>query len=267
MLTLTQLKKYYSASEAAFLKNILVEYLQFELLDSIYKQKKSALLSFVGGTAIRIAYDGNRFSEDLDFDNFGLSFEDFQKMISDVIEDMKAKGFEMETRTIEKGAYHCYIKFPHILQAEGFSSARNEKILVRIDTVKKEKIFEPAMLTLNKFDIYRNILVNPIDILLSQKLITIIQRKREKGRDFYDASYLYGKTQPNFSYAAKTLSITQDEFAEKIIARCEKLDFAYLAKDVDPFLIYPEQSVRVLNFKEFIKKQLTGKIINHKAQL
>lgn len=256
MLTLPQLKKYYSATEAVFLKNILVEYLQFELLDSIYKEKRSAFLSFVGGTAIRIAYGGNRFSEDLDFDNFGLSFEDFQEIIDSVIGDMETKGFEMETRLIEKGAYHCYIKFPHILQTEGLSSARNEKILVRIDTVKKEKFFEPAMFTLNKLDIYRNILVNPIDIILSQKLITIIQRKREKGRDFYDASYLYGKTQPNFSYIERTLSVTKDEFVGKIIARCENLDFAYLAKDVEPFLIQPEQSVRVLNFKEFIKKQL-----------
>lgn len=256
MLTLSQIKKYYSIDEAVFLKSILVEYLQFELLDSIYKQKESANLSFIGGTAIRIAYEGNRFSEDLDFDNFGLSFEDFQKMMQKVIEDMKIKGFEMETRLIEKGAYHCYIKFPHILQAENLSSATSEKILVRIDTVKKEKIFEPIMLTLNKFDIYRNILVNPIDIILSQKLITIIQRKREKGRDFYDASWLYGKTQPDFSYAGKILSLTKNEIPEKIIERCENLDFAYLAKDVEPFLIYPEQSVRVLNFKEFIKSVL-----------
>jgi predicted nucleotidyltransferase component of viral defense system len=256
MLTFTQLKKYYSGMPEASAKSMLVEYLQYELLDSIYKQKKSAELSFIGGTAIRIVHDGNRFSEDLDFDNFGLSFSDFQKLMDEVILDMKLKGFEMETRLIEKGAYHCYIKFPHILQKSNLSSAKGEKILVRIDTVKKERFFEPMAHTLNKFDIYRNILINPIDVILSQKLMTILGRKREKGRDFYDVNYLYGKTQPNFSYIEKTLAVTKDEFVSKLLDRCEMLDFAVLAKDVEPFLIQPDQAARVFNFKEFIKKQL-----------
>jgi hypothetical protein len=256
MLTLNQIKNQYSGNGASFLKNILVEYLQFELLDSIYKQKESAFLSFMGGTAIRIAYGGNRFSEYLDFDNFGLSFDSFKKMMDSVTEDMKIKGFEMEIRFIEKMAFHCYIKFPHILQRENISFIKNEKILVRIDTVRKDKNFEPVVLTLNKFDIYRNILVNPISVILSQKLITIIQRKREKGRDFYDTSYLYGKTQPDFEYIEKTTGMNKFEFIEKIIDRCNRLDFSFLAKDVEPFLIYSEQSERVLNFKNFIQTKL-----------
>ena len=53
---------------------MLVEYLQYELLDSLFKDAAAAELSFIGGTAIRILHDSPRFSEDLDFDNFGLSF-------------------------------------------------------------------------------------------------------------------------------------------------------------------------------------------------
>ncbi len=258
MLTFPQLKKYYVDVKNAPSKSILVEYLQYEILDSIYKQKKSAQLSFIGGTAIRIVHGGNRFSEDLDFDNFGLSFEEFQELMNDVIEDMKLKGFIMEARLIEKGAYHCYIKFPHILQAANLSVAVDEKILVRIDTVEKEKIFQPQIYTLNKFDVYRDILVNPVNIVLSQKLMTILGRKREKGRDFYDTSYLYGKTQPDFSYVEKVLSVTKDEFIEKLLTRCEELDFTFLAKDVEPFLIEADQARRVIGFKEFIKKKLLG---------
>ncbi len=256
MLTFSQLKKYYSNTKNTSSKSILVEYLQYEILDSIYKQKKSTQLSFIGGTAIRIVYDGNRFSEDLDFDNFGLSFGEFQELMDMVIGDMKLKGFAMEARLVEKGAYHCYIKFPHILQEANLSSAVSEKILVRIDTVQKEKLFSPEVHTLNKFDIYRSILINPIDIVLAQKLMAITGRKREKGRDFYDVSYLYGKTQPDFSYIEKTLSMSKNEFIEKLLARCEELDFAYMAKDVEPFLIEPDQSSRVIEFKEFIKKQM-----------
>ena len=256
MLTFEQLKKEYSVNELAFPRNILVEYLQHELLDSIYKQKKSSHLVFIGGTAIRIVYNGNRFSEDLDFDNYGLSFSDFTKIIQEVIRDMELKGFVIESRFVEKGAYHCYIKFPKILLDNNLSSLESEKILVRIDTVKRKKIFSPEVFTLNKFNVYRNILVNPIDIILSQKLMTIIGRPRKKGRDFYDVSYLYGKTEPNFSYISKNYSLQKSELFKKIFNICRNLDFKTLSKDVEPFLIQQNQIKRIKDFNSFIKTKL-----------
>jgi len=82
MLTLSQVSQIYNSDIAEkYPKNILVEYLQCEILDSIFKEKESGQLSFMGGTAIRIVYNGNRFSEDLDFDNFGLSFSVFKKLL------------------------------------------------------------------------------------------------------------------------------------------------------------------------------------------
>jgi predicted nucleotidyltransferase component of viral defense system len=50
-------------------RGMLVEYLQHELLDSLYKNEAAGRLSFIGGTAIRILHDSPRFSEDLDFGN------------------------------------------------------------------------------------------------------------------------------------------------------------------------------------------------------
>lgn len=256
MLTFEQLRKYYSDNPVASPKSMLVEYIQHELLDSLFKQEESRYLSFIGGTALRIVYNGSRFSEDLDFDNFGLSFDEFQKLTDAIVADMRLKGFIVEFRTIEKSAYHCYVRFPHILQEARLESDSEEKILVRIDMMEKRKIFTPVTYTLNKFDIYRSILVNPLDILLSQKLITILGRKREKGRDFFDVSYLYGMTQPNFGYIEEVTGMNQQEFVKKLLARCEELDFSFLAKDVEPFLMYPEQSARVIDFKGFIANKL-----------
>lgn len=256
MLTFEQLKQYYGTMRAASPKSMLVEYVQCELLDSLFKQEASRHLSFIGGTAIRIVYGGARFSEDLDFDNFGLSFENFQKLAEAVVDDMKLKGFAVEFRTIEKGAYHCYVKFPHILRSANLAVMPEEKILVRIDTMQKDLIFHPDTYILNKFDLYRNINVNPVDIILSQKLIAILGRKREKGRDFFDVSYLYGLTQPNFAYLEAVLQINKDEFIKRMFERCDQLDFSALAKDVEPFLMKTEQSARVVDFKNFIKKQL-----------
>lgn len=256
MLTFEQLQSYYPSHTVVSLKSILVEYIQHELLDSLFKQEKSQHLSFIGGTALRIVYNGSRFSEDLDFDNFGLSFDEFQGLADAVVEDMRLKGFAVEFRTIEKSAYHCYVKFPRILQEAKIESDSEEKILVRIDMMEKEKIFAPVVHTLNKFDIYRNILVNPVDILLSQKLITILERKREKGRDFFDVSYLYGMTRPNFKYIETIMGMSKEEFVKKIFSRCAELDFSFLAKDVEPFLMNPEQKIRVTHFQTFIKQQL-----------
>lgn len=128
MLTLVQIREYFS--EQVVKRNprgIMVEYLQHELLDSLFKLKEAVLLSFIGGTAIRMLQQSPRFSEDLDFDNFGLTFVQFEKALQKTCRDMEIKGFLIEYRTVERGAYHCYIRFPKILYESGISADLREK--------------------------------------------------------------------------------------------------------------------------------------------
>lgn len=239
-------------------KGVLVEYLHYELLDSIFKQTGSEKLSFIGGTAIRIVYESQRFSEDLDFDNFGLALEDFKILLNKACAEMRLKGFELEHEFVcRKPHYHCYIKFPGLLHKLKISGHRGEKILVSIDAEAKEKVFAPEIKTLNKFGVYRNIPVNPSDILLSQKLLAILFRKRERGRDFYDASFLWGLTKPNYAYLKKLTSLMPAQFRQKLLVRCEKLNFKSLAKEVEVFLFDPSQKDRILHFKEFLKGKLS----------
>ena len=258
MLTFDQIKTIYKIQEPANQKSRLqlVEYVQYELLDSIFKQKESEKLSFMGGTAIRIAYLGNRFSEDLDFDSFKLSFNGFQKILSLVVADMKTKGFDIEFRFIEKGAFHCYIRFPKILFSNSLSFHGNEKILVKVDAMKRSSRLSSEVFLINRFELYRNILVNSPSVILAEKLIAIRDRKRAKGRDFYDASFLYGMTEPDFKFMEKTVNIPKEKFMRQVLARCEKLNFDSLAKDVEPLLIKPEQIDRVRNFLEFWKTKI-----------
>jgi predicted nucleotidyltransferase component of viral defense system len=253
MLIFEDLKKYYPESVwQNHPESVLKEYIQYELLESIFKTKDSVNLSFIGGTAIRIIYGSYRFSEDLDFDNFGLSFNDFKKILDLTVKDMSLKGFNVEFRFVEKDAFHCYVKFPSMLYDFGLSSHINEKILIRIDTVKKKKIIDPEPVFLNKFGIYKKILVNPANIILSQKLITALNRKTQKGRDFYDISYLYGFTEPDFDFIKDSLGKNKEIFVKDFLKQCEGLDFKNLAKDVEPFLIDSQSLERVINFKEFI---------------
>lgn len=99
--------------------------------------------------------------------------------------------------------------------------------------------------------IYRQILTAPLSILLSQKIITVLQRKREKSSDLFDVSILMGVTQPDFDYIARYLSLGKKEVLEQFTRRVEELDLKFLAGDVEPFLFSPEQKERVLTFREY----------------
>jgi predicted nucleotidyltransferase component of viral defense system len=252
MLEFNQIKEYFGTELAPNNdKAILVEYLQYEFLDSLFKDPAAKNLSFIGGTAIRIIHSSQRFSEDLDFDNFGLSFFSFEKLVKKALTEINLKGLKTETRLLNKdNNFHAYIKFPDLLHELGISGHKEAKIFLSVDLQKKAKIFEPEVMALNKFGVFRKILVNPANILLAQKLITILERKREKGRDFYDVSFLNGRTKPDYNYIQRLTGLNKLEFGQKIIAKCQNLNFKKIAKDVEPFLLDRDQIKRVLLFKE-----------------
>jgi predicted nucleotidyltransferase component of viral defense system len=252
MLTLEQISGYFPpALRQRNPRGMLVEYLQYELLDSLFKDPAASALSFIGGTAIRILGDSHRFSENLDFDNFNLTFSRFERLLKKACRDMEYKGFVIEYRIVEKGAYHCYIRFPEILHRAGLTPDAGQKILIRIDSEAKEKLYEPEMVFLNKFTVYRRIAAAPVGILLAQKMMTVLNRKREKGRDLYDVSFLRGLGSPDFAYIEKTLGLDQRAFLHSFEVRLGELDVNALARDVEPFLFAPEQRERVVTFREY----------------
>ena len=257
MLTLEQIQKYTADIKRPGLEKFaLVEYLQCEILDSLFRQKKSEKISFIGGTATRIVYGSTRFSEDLDFDNFGLSFTDFDKLISNTRKHLEEKGFEIEIRLVEKGAYHCYLKFPKILYNLKLSPLISQKILVKIDMNEQKAVARPAVFYLNRFGLNSEILTNRAEIILAQKMIAAVERKTPKGRDFFDISFLYGFTKPDFDYIEEKLKLGEEKFIKKFITGCKKLNFAVLARDVTPFLLRSEQIERVTKFPKLFKEMV-----------
>jgi len=130
--------------------------------------------------------------------------------------------------------------------------------LVRIDTVAKEKRFSPRVVKLNKFDVYRDILVDPADIILSQKILTALGRKRAKGRDFYDISYLLGITSPNFDFLKDAADIQdREQLKEKLRVKCRELNFRELTNSTQAFLLYPDKDrERILSFPKYIEQKL-----------
>lgn len=77
------------------------------------------------------------------------------------------------------------------------------------------------------------------------------------GRDFYDTSFLLGKTKANLDYLeAKIGTGSLSEVRERLIDRCKELDLRKLAADVEPFVIKPSDIDRVLLFPELVLNSL-----------
>ena len=108
---------------------------------------------------------------------------------------------------------------------------------------------------MNKFTIYRQILAAPAEILLAQKMMAILYRKREKGRDIYDVSFLMGFAISDFVYIEKNLGIDQAEFIRRFDERLGELDLNFLARDVEPFLFSSDQQERVTTFRDYWLKK------------
>jgi len=256
MINVNEIKKYYPNLEG-FDKGVLREYLQYKVLDIIFKSEISHKLSFLGGTAIKICYGSMRFSEDLDFDNFGLSENEFIRLSELIKKELELEGYVVETKNVFKGAFRCYIRIPKLLKENNLSLMVDEKILIQVDTAPHNFSYEPNNFLLQKFDVFRNIKITPPDILLSMKVAAIFGRKRMKGRDFYDVVFLLGLADFNYDYLDHKLQIkNKTELKNKLFESIADLDMKAMATDVLPFLIKPDDQERVLSFREYIEQRL-----------
>lgn len=255
MLDFQQIKEGYPEQLQGFERSILREYLQYKILQAVFESSQARQLSFLGGTALRIVYGNNRFSEDLDFDHFGLTWEAFEQVIQTVKRFMELEGFEVEIRKVTREAYHCYLRFPEILYEQGLSPLPGEKIFIQIDTAAQGYDYQPEIRLLNKFDVFTEARVTPQDVLLSQKLYTAVNRPRPRGRDFYDITFLMARTKPDYGFLKQKLDIdTPDGLRNEILTRIAPFDFEELSEDVAPFLISREQIQRVTKFRQFWKQ-------------
>ncbi len=253
MLDLETIKKNYPENLQPFERFVLREYLQYKILQAIFDSEYGKKLCFLGGTALRIVYGNKRFSEDLDFDNFGLNEQDFDNMIQEIKRKMELEGYEIEVKNVFKGAYRCYLRFPKLLKKMGLSGYEEEKILVQIDTVKQSYNYRFEKFLLNKFDVFTEINVTPADILLSKKIGAAIGRKTLKGRDFFDIVFLFSFTKPNYQYLQEKVGVGDlPALKAKMIEVLDGVDMDKLAKDTQPFLFDSKEIKRVTLFKDFL---------------
>ena len=254
MISLPNIEKYYPENEKPFKRNILREYLQYKILEIIFNSKIGGQISFLGGTALRIIYGNSRFSEDLDFDNFGLTEKQFATLADEIKKGLELQGYEVEIKNVFKGAYRSYIKMPGVLFDNELSDLRQEKIMIQIDTAPHNFGYERDLKIINKFDVFTQVYTTPKAILLSQKIYAALNREWAKGRDFFDIVFLLPQTKPDYGYLQLKLGIKNGaELKNELLAKVRDFNFAELAQDAAPFLFNTGDSKKIEMFIPYIK--------------
>lgn len=252
MLDFQQIKDHYPDYLQGYERAILREYLQVKILQGIFESKQASQVTFIGGTALRIMHDNQRFSEDIDLDNNDLSWAAFGEMVQKVKRFLISDGFIVQVSEVAKGAFHCEFRFPEMLYSQGLSPHLEQKLLIRVDSVAQGYDYQPDVRILNKFDVFTEVRVAPLALLLSQKIFTAVNRKRSKGRDFYDITFLLSRTKPDYKFIEQKLGVSSSEELRKLILdRMKYFDFGELASDVEPFLMDKAQVKRVRLFNSF----------------
>ena len=257
MLDLKQIESFYPENLRIHKRNLLREYLQYVILDVIYNSQYGSRLVFMGGTAIHMIHGNRRFSEDLDFDNKGLSRDDFEGLSQNVLRKLDLYGYFVEIQNRYREAFRCLVKFPGIFYQYDISSHPQEKLTIQIDSEPQNVDYKAEKVFLNKFDIFLKINVVPPEMLLAQKILAILNRPRTIGRDFYDVIFLFSKTNPDFNFLKEKMGLNEKiEIKEKLLLKCEKINFKKLTEDVKPFLFYPSEAEKIKLFPDFIRTRM-----------
>lgn len=244
-------------------KNAIKEIMQEVTLAGLARTDFFKYAAFYGGTALRIFYGLNRFSEDLDFTLLSPNEEfDIKKYIPAVRDAVESLGLEFEVKEKEKNAdsqmKSAFLKgntkeqFLIFYPNSRYMSQINKNEKIRI---KFEVDINPPKYATTNFE-YRlrpnNYQVQIYDkpSLFAGKIHAVIARKwksRVKGRDFYDyVYYLASDTPVNLKHLearlkqTKTIdedtSLTIESLKKMLYQRFDEIDFNKVKTDILPFI-------------------------------
>jgi len=244
-------------------ENALKEIVQEVALLGLWRSKFFEHALFYGGTALRILYKLNRFSEDLDFSllktqkNFKLNT--YLKAMED---ELKSFGFKVSVDQKEKGiesrVESAFIKAGthiHFLKANAPERIQNHiqsnevlKIKVELDT-DPPGLFNAEMKPLLQ-PIPFQVKTMPIEDLFAGKLHAVLAREwrgRVKGRDYYDMIWYIGrKAKYNIRHLKERLvqsghwdkdrDLTSKDVDGLVREKIKGLNFEKAKRDVSIFL-------------------------------
>jgi predicted nucleotidyltransferase component of viral defense system len=187
---------------------ILREEAEMEILDALSRSKISARLVFYGGTALRLAYNSPRFSEDIDLLRVGtLNFSDFKKFVLKTVGERpnwKTKDIKDKRKTMfalvsiedEK------LKKPFSIKIEVHKPARKIELENELKLIKSPASFAEPLLLVPTLSELKKLKSEALD-------------KREKARDIFDLWYISQLSREPFSPRGKT-KLSKREFQNEL---------------------------------------------------
>ncbi len=161
--------------------NVRREYYQHLFLAYFYQQKKSDLVFFKGGTALRIIYQSPRFSEDLDFSANIDDVTVIEKMMINTLVEIERIGIEVELKESKKtsGGYLAILNFRN----------NNQTVVIQIEiSMRQTKSEGEVEMVVNDFVLPYTLIGLKKDQLVGEKVEALLSR--QKPRDFYDIYYI-----------------------------------------------------------------------------
>ena len=232
--------------------NLLREELHHLILQEIDRKGGFKNLCFLGGTALRMIYGLDRFSEDL---GFSVSIQgskpfDLERLAQGVGQSLQAFGVDCEVSKVRalQAVHSCFFKFSNLLHPIDPSFRKGQKLVVKcdVDTNPPQGAQESVSPIMGRH-LYK---IRHYDLpsLFAGKLHAILYRQYTKGRDLYDFLWYRGKnTGVNLTLLENAAEQTQGEknhYTENSLRsalknRFQKVDFKTARQDVERFLEEP----------------------------
>lgn len=259
MIDLEQIKGYFPVAfgeNTTFQKYMVKEYIQLMILDWLSSSPYIQKVVFIGGTNLRIVKGIDRFSEDLDFDCQNFSQDDFTKMTDDILLFLQRSGLRAETRDKDNSrlkAFRRNFYFPELLFSLGLSGYREERFLIKVESQDQGFEYKPQIVNVKRAGFFFLLPVPSDSVLCAMKLSALLTR--QKGRDFYDAMFLLGLTEPDYGYlAAKKGVHNKVELKQALSEVADNTDLKKKYRDFEHLLFTTRNAERVLRFGEFVKE-------------
>ena len=244
-------------------RNLVREYMQARILESLQRSGAMIPLAFHGGTALRFLFSHGCYSEDLDFALEGNpETYDFKSYLKAIRADLSQEGYQMDIKVNDqKTVNSAFIRFPGLLYEMGLSPMQSEVLAVKIEVDTHPPRGAGLTTTVVRRFVILRLHHHDKASLFSGKLHAVLQRPYPKGRDMYDLLwYLSDPTgpEPNLVLLNNALvqthwgggELTSENWKRQVWHRLKGLNWSGIAADVQPF-VEPNFDLKLLTLENF----------------
>ena len=230
-------------------RNVAREYLQARILGCLQRVGAMVPLAFHGGTALRILYASDRYSEDLDFAlERDRSQYDFRTYLRAIQNQLTAEAYAIDLKVNDRKVVHsAFVRFAGLLHELDLSPHREKVLSVKIEVDTNPPVGAVLERTVIRRHVTLHLQHHDPSSLLAGKLHAILQRPYLKGRDVYDLLWYLGDPDwpaPNLTLLNNALRqtgwdgqpMTESNWRQAVRNRLQPMAWDRVVADVHPFL-------------------------------